>query len=247
LRPGFVVVILTLAVSAGGLSDGAAATPGSSVEPGPLNWTAQQDHQNMMNQLGIRVLRPGPSGRTGATNEANYDPAKANPYPDLPDPLSLKNGQKVTTAEMWWKQRRPEIVEDFEREVIGRVPKNVPKVTWTITTQAVDRVVGAMPVVAKQLAGQVDNSASPAINVDIQLTLVTPANAKGRVPVLMMFGGFGGGGFPRRPGEPAPTNRFSAFGGGNFADPPSTEQLIAAGCGYTTIVPNSIKADNGAG
>jgi hypothetical protein len=93
----------------------------------------------------------------------------------------------------------------------------------------------------------VDNSACPSINVDIQMTLVTPANAKGRVPVLMMFGGFGGGGFPRRPGEPEPTNRFRGFGGGNFADPPSTEQLIAAGWGYATIVPNSIQADNGAG
>ncbi|HXT41585.1 MAG TPA: acetylxylan esterase [Candidatus Angelobacter sp.] len=246
LRPGFVVVILTLAVSAGGLSDGAAATPGSSVEPGPLNWTAQQDHQNMMNQLGIRVLRPGPSGRAGATNEANYDPAKANPYPDLPDPLTLKSGKKVTTPEMWWKQRRPEIVEDFEREVIGRVPKNAPKVIWTITTQAVDRVVGEVPVVAKQLVGHVDNSACPSINVDIQMTLVTPANAKEPVPVLMMFGGFGGGGFPRRPGEPAPTNRFGSFGGNN-AGPSSTEQLISAGWGYATINPGSIQADNGAG
>src|SRR5437773_1303140 len=63
----------------------------------------------------------------------------------------------------------------------------------------------------------------------------------------MMFGGFGGGGFPRRPGEPAPTNRFGAFGGGNFADPPSTEQLIAAGWGYATISPGTIQADNGAG
>src|SRR6185436_4492286 len=193
LRPGFVVVILTLAVSAGGLSDGAAATPGSSVEPGPLNWTAQQDHRNMMDQLGINVLRPGPSGRSGATNEANYDPAKANPYPDLPDPLRLKNGQKVTTAEMWWKQRRPEIIDDFETEVTGRVPKNVPKVTWTITTQAVDRVVGEIPVVAKQLVGHVDNSARPAIKVDIQMTLVTPAKATGPVPVLTMSGGFFGG------------------------------------------------------
>ena len=93
-------------------------------------WTTQQDHRNMMEQLGIKALRPGPSGRAGAPNSANYDPAKANPFPDLPEPLTLKNGQKVTTAEMWWKQRRPEIVEDFEREVIGRVPKNVPKVTW---------------------------------------------------------------------------------------------------------------------
>ena len=62
----------------------------------------------------------------------------------------------------------------------------------------------------------------------------------------MMFGGFGGGGFPRRPGEPAPAPR-GGFDGGNFADPPSTEQLIAAGWGYATISPGSIQADNGAG
>ena len=202
----------------------------------------------MMEQLGITKLRPGRNGNPNATNNpANYDPAKANPFPDWPDALTLKNGQKVTSAEMWWKQRRPEIVEDFEREVIGRVPKSVPKVAWQITSQAVDRVVGEIPVIAKQLVGHVDNSACTSINVDIQMTLVTPANAKGRVPVLMMFGGFGGGGLPRRAGEPEPTNRFRAFGGGANAGPTSTEMLIAAGWGYATISPNSIQADNGAG
>ena len=230
-----------------GLTIGMSAISLRGQAPEPLNWTTPQDHQNMMEQLGVKALRPGPSGRAGAPNEANYDPAKANPFPDLPDPLTLKNGEKVTTAEMWWKQRRPEIVEDFEREVIGRVPKEVPKVTWKITEQATDRVVGELPVVAKQLAGEVENSACPSVEVKIQMTLVTPADAKEPVPVLMMFGGFGGGGFPRRPGEPAPANRVGAFGGGNFADPPSTEQLIAAGWGYATINPGSIQADNGAG
>lgn len=74
--------------------------------PAPLNWTTQQDHRNMMEQLGITRLRPGPSGQPGATNAANYDPAKANPYPDLPELLTLKNGTKVTTAEQWWQRLR---------------------------------------------------------------------------------------------------------------------------------------------
>jgi hypothetical protein len=89
----------------------------------PLTWTAQQDHQNMMDQLGIKTLRPGPNGRAaaGEAGAANYDVAKANPYPDLPDPLRMKDGRKVTTAAQWWDGRRPEIVEDFEREVCGRV------------------------------------------------------------------------------------------------------------------------------
>lgn len=199
----------------------------------------------MLDQLGIESLRPGPSGQPGAPNSANYDPAKANPFPDLPDPLTLKDGRKVTTAETWWKERRLEIVEDFEREIIGRVPAKAPKVAWTITTQAVDRVVGGIPVNARQLVGKVDNSACPSIEVNIQMTLVTPAKAERPVPVLMMFSWFGGG-LPRRAGEPEPTNRFRGFGNATFADPPSTEQLIAAGWGYAAIIPNSIQADNGA-
>ena len=102
------------------------------VYPPPVTFTAQQDHDNMMKQLGIKALRPGPSGDEKAPNHANYDEALANPYPDLPDALTLKNGKKVTTPEMWWKLRRPEIAEDFEREVYGRVPQNVPKVTWRV-------------------------------------------------------------------------------------------------------------------
>ncbi|MCX8156683.1 MAG: acetylxylan esterase [Verrucomicrobiae bacterium] len=214
--------------------------------PTPQNWTAQQDHRLMMEQLGITRLRPGPAAQPGRTNSANYDPAKANPYPDLPDLLTLKNGQKVTTPEQWWKLRRPEIVEDYEREVLGRVPRNVPKVTWQVVSQATDRVVGNLPVLAKRLVGCVDNSLFTNIQVEIQFTLVTPLEATQPVPVLMMFGGFGSG-FPRRPGEAAPGPPGFLGGGNRSGDPPSTEQLIANGWGYAILNPNSIQADNGAG
>jgi hypothetical protein len=153
----------------------------------PVNFTADQDHQNMMEQLGIKALRPGPSGDPSAPNHANYNEALANPYPELPDALTLKNGKKVTTADVWWKQRRPEIVEDMEREIYGRIPANVPKVTWTVKVTDNERV-GFYPVIAKQLIGHVDNSAYPLIDVNIDMTLVLPANAKGPVPVLIMFG-----------------------------------------------------------
>ena len=52
----------------------------------------------MMDQLGIKALRPGPSGNEKAPNHANYDEGKANPFADIPDPLTLNNGQKVTTT-----------------------------------------------------------------------------------------------------------------------------------------------------
>ncbi len=154
--------------------------------PPPVTFTAQQDHDDMMKQLGIKTLRPGPSGDEKATNHANYDPALANPYRELPDILTLKNGKKVGTPTVWWNQRRPEILEDLEREVYGRIPPVVPRVTWT--TRVTDReFVGFTPVIAKQLIGHVDNSAYPAIDVDIKMTLVLPANAKAPVPLLMMF------------------------------------------------------------
>ena len=144
----------------------------------------------MMGQLGITKLRPGANGRAaaGEPGAANYDPAQANPYPDWPDVLTLKDGRKVTTPELWWQKRRPEIALDFEREVYGRVPKDVPKVMWTVA-ETVQTTVGGQPVVARRVIGHVDNSAHPAVAVDIKMAVVVPVRAEGPVPVLMMFGG----------------------------------------------------------
>jgi hypothetical protein len=198
--------------------------------PAPVKMTAQEDHQKMMDLLGIKSLRPGRNGMNPkAENYANYDESRANPYPNLPDPLILKNGQKVTTAEMWWKQRRPEIVEDFDREIYGRVPSDVPKVNWEVT-ETINEMEGDVPVITNQLIGNVDNSSYPPINVDIQLSLSTPANAAGPVPVMMEFG-FGG--------------RFRRARRGS--GPTWQQQVLAKGWGYAVIVPNSIQADNGAG
>jgi len=216
--------------------------PTDSVTAELRNWTTQEDHQNMMMQLGIRKLRPGPSGRDNAPNPANYDESLANPFPNLPEVLTLKNGKKVTDAEMWWKLRRPEIVEDFEREVLGRIPENVPQVTWKVI-QTIEAKVGDYPVIGKQLVGHVDNSSFPSINVDIEMILVIPAKAKEPVPVMMMFG------FGILPGTQPPSGSKKRFSGPppTGSDPPATEQLLAAGWGYAYLNPYNVQADNGAG
>ena len=112
-----------------------------------LDQLAREDHADMMRQLGITKLRPGANGRApaGEPGGANYDPALANPYPDWPDALTLKDGRKVTSAETWWQKRRPEIALDFEREVYGRVPEGVPKVGWTVA-ETLETTVGGQPV-----------------------------------------------------------------------------------------------------
>ena len=130
----------------------------------------------------------------------NYDESIANRYPNLPDPLTLKNGQKVTTPEMWWKQRRPEIVEDYEREFYGRIPANVPGVKWTVTS-VTNRVVSNQTtnfaVIEKRLAGHVDNSSYTNVSVDMQFSFTVPANAAGPVPLIIQLTAGGGGGFGR--------------------------------------------------
>lgn len=187
----------------------------------------------MMGLLKITSLRPGANpNNPQAPNAVNYDESKANPHPNLPDPLVLKNGKKVTSAKIWWSQRRPEIVEDFDREVYGRVPKNVPSVKWEVTETTKETKFG-IPVITKQLAGRVDNSAHRLITVNIQLTLTTPANATGPVPVITEFG-FGG----PRPGTGAPNAG---------SEPNWQQQLLTKGWGYAILVPRSIQADNGAG
>jgi hypothetical protein len=204
-----------------------------------LQALTEQDHADMMAQLGIKQLRPGKnaSGKPDDPNGANYDEARANPYPDYPDPLTFPDGRKVAGPDAWWSERRPEIVEAFEREVYGRIPPNVPSVSWRVT-RTLSTSVGGRPVLARQVTGHVDNSADPAISVDIKMAVVTPAGASGPVPVLIMFG------FGTMPDEPMP--RFGPPGPAP-AGPSSTERLIADGWGYVSLYTTSIQADNGAG
>ena len=239
-----------LALVAGPLAWGteSAKPPEGGTAAGPMKMTAQEDHQKMMDLLHITSLRPGANGSNRqAPNYANYDETKANPFPNLPEPLVLKNGQKVTTAQMWWDQRRAEIVEDFDREVYGRVPKDTPKVKWEVT-ETKEETNGDVPVITKQLVGHVDNSSYPALTVDIRLTLTTPAQATGPVPVMMEFGFvFGPGGFGGRRGPAAKAPTPPAGRGGPGGGPSWQQQVLAKGWGYAILIPNSIQADNGAG
>ena len=200
-----------------------------------VKMTAQEDRQRLLDLLQIKELRRGADGRNAdAPNAANYDEAKANPFPALPDPLVLKNGRKVKTAAQWWKQRRPEIVEEFDREIYGRMPKLTPKVKWEVSSTAKE-TIGGVEVVTKKLVGHVDNAAYPDVSVDIQLTLTTPANATGKVPVIMEFG------YGARP----------VVAGATAPPPPPgpnwRELVLAKGWGFAIILPTSIQADNGQG
>jgi (4-O-methyl)-D-glucuronate---lignin esterase len=179
------------------------------------------DYQNMLDQLGIKKMRRGRDSKVKDTSSE----ATANPWKDtMPELMTFKDGAKVKAAEQWPK-RRAEIVEDFEREVYGRIPKNVPKVKWEVTS-TVEGEMGGIAIVTKTLVGTVDNSAFPKIKVAIQASFTVPKYAAGKVPILIQYS-FGIGGFGGK-------------GGANSWQ----QQALNNGWGYGTISPGSIQPDN---
>jgi hypothetical protein len=200
-----------------------------------------------MKILGIHQLRqPKEAVFPGKPDFANYDEAKSDPYPNLPPLMTRADGSKVTNKATWGK-RRAEIKALFDTEIYGKYPSTLPKVTWTVTGTEQKDVDGVAAII-KHVTGHVDNSAYPAITVDIPVTVVTPAATRGRkVPVII-----GGGNL---------TSRFSLNGpdpilhipGSSMCmllgpqTPPSTRQLLQKGWGFVSVDVNTVQADNGAG
>ncbi|HZS70998.1 MAG TPA: hypothetical protein VFA13_04110 [Candidatus Acidoferrum sp.] len=218
----------------------AATEPAPAAQPGRLPaLTAEEDHQRLLGLLHITgPLRRGADGDAKSPNAANYDESKAGSDLHLPDALVLSNGKRVTTREMWWKERRPEIVELFDREIYGRVPAAAPKITWHVvsTTREVN---GGIPVITKKVVGRADNAAAPQISVEIQLSVSTPADAKHGVPVMLEFS--------LSPEVIAAlAKRFPELMHAP-AGPTWQQQLLAKGWGYATLIATSIQEDNGGG
>lgn len=205
--------------------------------PGPPDFEAmrkqsQADHQLMLQKLGITKLRPGVDGNNPkAANAANYKEDIANPFPKLPDPLVFKDGSPVKTPEDWAK-RRLEIVEDFDREVYGRVPADTPGVKWEVIS-TVDEVRGDLQAQVRKFVGHVDNSRFPSVRVDIALTLALPKESTEPSPVVIEFS-FGA--LPRRITTPGP-----------MPGPEWQTECLRRGWGYATLSPYSIQEDSGAG
>jgi pimeloyl-ACP methyl ester carboxylesterase len=207
-----------------------------------------KEEQREMAVLGIGELRPPKNAvHPDKPDFTNYDEAKANPYPKLPDLLTLNDGTKVTTPAQWEK-RRAEIKALFDENVYGKYPRHIPGVTWkveSVTQQTIDGI----PAIVKHVIGHVDNSGDPAITVDIPVDVVTPASTKGHgVPVII-----GGGTVHPRfdlTGASGPYLRLPGFDMCIAVGPrvePSEQQLLERGWGFVSVDVNAVQADNGAG
>jgi outer membrane protein insertion porin family len=205
---------------------------------------AERDRE--LKLLGIGATRAGVTANNiGQPGNANFDESKANPYPKLPEVLRFNNGKPVKTAADW-KRRREEIKAMFGEDVYGKFPAHIPGVTWKLESVE-EMTVQGVPAVVKHVIGHVDNSADPAIVVDLHVDVVTPASTRGtRVPVII-----GGGparprpSFPRPP-APAPGQVLHLLKAPEDA-PDSAKLLLEKGWGFVGRNSNEVQADNGAG
>ncbi|HZQ39254.1 MAG TPA: hypothetical protein VFA87_00625 [Rhizomicrobium sp.] len=240
IKTSILTGFLLFGASTGAL--GQAALP-SAAERAAILAASTKEREREMKLLGIAEMRPPLSAYDiGKPGNANYDEAQANPYPNWPELMVMQDGTKVTTAAQW-RKRRAEIKRLFDDNVYGRYPAHIPKVTWHV--DGVDNMeVQGVAAIVKHVTGHVDNSAYPAISVDIKLDVVTPASARGKkVPVII-----GGGSVRPRPPRPAPAPGQPVHMLSAPKDvPESARLLLDKGWGFVTVNNNDVQADNGAG
>ncbi|MBI2686664.1 MAG: acetylxylan esterase [Acidobacteria bacterium] len=115
----------------------------------------------------------------------NYDEAKVPQY-TLPDPLVMADGTAVTTAAMWKKQRRPEILELFAENVYGHTPK--AKIRLRTEVLEIDKTAHGGTATRKQVRVWFGPAADAPY---MDLLMYFPNGVKGKVPAFLglNFGG----------------------------------------------------------
>jgi hypothetical protein len=194
--------------------------------------------------LGIIAMQPPATAYDiGKPGNANYDETTANPYPNLPALLVMKNGKTIKSPAQW-PQRRKELIDLFAENVYGKYPAHIPAVTWKVESTRETTISGVAAVV-KHIVGRVDNSAYPTITVNIVADVVTPVATRGnKVPVIIGGASLRPFNFTPRPAAPGQIVHRMAMP----IDPPdSAKLLLQAGWGFVARASNEVQADNGAG
>jgi hypothetical protein len=182
--------------------------------------------------------------------QRDYDESKVRHY-TLPDPLLLSNGQRVASASVWEKQRRPELLRLFETNVYGRAPAGPPP---GMRYEVISTQQGALggkaerKLVTGYFTGQ---KSGPALDILIYL----PANRTAAAPLFASLNFRGNHTVNADPGIPITTkwvynqgraqtdNRAKETGRGMQAGQWQVERLLARGYGLATIYAGDLSPD----
>ncbi|GAB3753394.1 glucuronyl esterase domain-containing protein [Spirosoma pomorum] len=128
-------------------------------------------------------------------------PTLAQSTPALPDPLVRSNGQRVTTAREWQRERRPELIELFTSQVYGRSPGKPAGMTFQVFDTDATALGGK--ATRKQVAIYINGKPNgPRIDV----LLYIPNRARGPVPAIVGLNFWGNQSISTDPGIRVATN-----------------------------------------
>jgi hypothetical protein len=111
--------------------------------------------------------------------DGNRDEAMVPAY-TLPDALRMADGRRVTSAGMWQRKRRPELLHAFEHSIYGVAPPP-PRHERFVVMEADRQALGGLAV-RRQIRVLIDGTKQ---GPQLTMLLYLPAKATSRVPVFV--------------------------------------------------------------
>ncbi len=179
--------------------------------------------------------------------ESFPDPSQLPSRPELPDPLVMFNGQRVTTREQWEAQRRPELKALFEQYMYGHRPA-------LAVASKVERV-NKNCLGGKATRKDITIALSPSGQPRLHLLLLVPNNGKGKAPAFLGINFCGNHALLNDPTIPLPeswvpdscagctNNRATDAGRGTQVDTWAVEQSLDRGYAIGAIYVGDVEPD----
>jgi hypothetical protein len=175
------------------------------------------------------------------------EPDQLPSHPELPDPLVMFNGERVTSKQQWFDKRRPELKALFQHYMYGYLPPPL-KIKAKVEhedTQAFD---------GKATLREITISFGPPDTPPIHLLLVVPNKRKGPAPVFVGMNFCGNHAIVNDravqiptmwmyPGPGVKNNRATEAGRGKQIDTWALEQSIDRGYAVATFYDGDIDPD----
>jgi hypothetical protein len=178
------------------------------------------------------------------------DPSQLPSRSALPDPLVLFNGQRVTTREQWFEQRRPELKALFQHYMYGEIPPAPASESWSV--ERVDEKFFGGKATKKEIIISLGVPRAPKIHV----LLVVPNARTGPAPTFVGLNFCGNYSEVTDPSVALPTgwmpnsctgcvkNRATEAGRGAQVDTWAIEQSIDRGYAVATLYHGDLEPDH---